>query len=71
MSSPSVDDFIMVSQIGKGTYAKVILVRSKADNKLYALKMLKKKWKNNDADYNYISEQFRSIRQVLALLTRI
>ena len=44
MSSPSVDDFIMVSQIGKGTYAKVILVRSKADNKLYALKMLKKKY---------------------------
>ena len=36
-----------------------------------SLKMLKKKWKNNDADYNYISEQFRSIRQVLALLTRI
>ncbi len=44
MSSPSVDDFIMLSQIGKGTYAKVILVRYKADNKLYALKMLKKKY---------------------------
>lgn len=29
-----------------------------------SLKMLKKKWKNNEADYNYISEQFRSIRQV-------
>jgi serine/threonine protein kinase len=44
MSSPSVDDFIMLSQIGKGTYAKVILVRYKSDNKLYALKMLKKKY---------------------------
>ena len=30
-----------------------------------SLKMLKKKWKNNEADYNYISEQFRSIRQVI------
>lgn len=30
-----------------------------------SLKMLKKKWKSNEADYNYISEQFRSIRQVI------
>lgn len=44
MNSPSVDDFFMLSQIGKGTYAKVILVRYKVDNKLYALKMLKKKY---------------------------
>ena len=39
-----VDDFIMLSQIGKGTYAKVLLVRHKADNKLYALKILKKRY---------------------------
>lgn len=44
MYSPSVDDFIMLTQIGKGTYAKVILVRHKTDNKLYALKMLKKRY---------------------------
>jgi len=29
-----------------------------------SLKMLKKKWKNKEADYNQINEQFRSIRQV-------
>lgn len=29
-----------------------------------SLKMLKKKWKNKEADYNYTNEQFRSIRQV-------
>ena len=29
-----------------------------------SLKMLKKKWKNKEADYNFINEQFRSIRQV-------
>jgi len=45
MNQPmSVDDFIMLSPIGKGTYAKVILVRHKKDNKLYALKMLKKRY---------------------------
>jgi hypothetical protein len=30
-----------------------------------SLKMLKKKWKNKEADYSNINEQFRSIRQVL------
>ena len=30
--------------IGKGTYAKVLLVRSKDDHHLYALKSLKKKF---------------------------
>jgi serine/threonine protein kinase len=44
MYTPKVDDFIMLSQIGKGTYAKVILVRHKLDNKLYAMKMLKKRY---------------------------
>jgi serine/threonine protein kinase len=39
-----IDDFIMLSQIGKGTYAKVLLVRNKNDNKLYALKVLKKRY---------------------------
>ncbi len=29
--------------------------------------MLKEKWKNKQADYNYISEQFRSIRQDMTI----
>ena len=40
----NIDDFVMLTQIGKGTYAKVILVRHKTDNKLYAMKMLKKRY---------------------------
>jgi hypothetical protein len=32
-----------------------------------SLKMLKDKWKNKQADYNYISEQFRSIRQDMTI----
>ena len=43
-NSVCIDDFIMISQIGKGTYAKVLLVRQKKDNKLYALKVLKKRY---------------------------
>jgi hypothetical protein len=32
-----------------------------------SLQMLKQKWKNKAADYNYISEQFRSIRQDMTI----
>lgn len=34
----------MLSVIGKGSYAKVMLVRKKETNKLYALKSMKKKY---------------------------
>ena len=44
MNKISVDDFHFNSVIGKGTYAKVCLVTRKKDEKLYALKMLKKKF---------------------------
>jgi len=36
------EDYSMIKIIGKGTYAKVILVRKNSDNKLYAIKVLKK-----------------------------
>lgn len=44
MSNLSVDDFTLVTQIGEGTYSKVFLVRYKNDGKLYALKMMQKKF---------------------------
>ena len=40
----SVKDFNLLAVIGKGTYAKVLLVRSKKDNQVYAMKVLKKKY---------------------------
>lgn len=43
-ASPSIKDFSPLSVIGKGTYAKVLLVRHLKDNQLYALKVLKKKY---------------------------
>lgn len=38
----SKDDFTMLSLIGKGAYGKVILVKKKDNNTLYAMKILKK-----------------------------
>lgn len=35
--------FLTLSVIGKGSYAEVLLVRNKKDNKLYAMKCIKKK----------------------------
>jgi len=35
-------DFEMISVIGKGSYGKVMLVKKKDTNKLYAMKALKK-----------------------------
>lgn len=43
-SNQSLKDFVTISVIGKGTYAKVLLVRHLKDNNLYALKVLKKKY---------------------------
>jgi hypothetical protein len=38
----NIDDFELVRVIGKGSFGKVTLVRKKADNKLYAMKVLAK-----------------------------
>lgn len=41
----SMDDFTMLSVIGKGSYAKVVLVKRRdGDGRLYAMKILKKKF---------------------------
>ena len=43
VSSP-LDDYAMLSVIGKGSYAKVLLVRKKTTGEVYALKSMKKKY---------------------------
>lgn len=43
-SEISIDDFSLINVIGKGTYAKVILVKEKKTSNIYAMKILKKKY---------------------------
>ena len=38
----TLNDFLMLSVIGKGSYAKVVLVKKKDTNEIMALKILKK-----------------------------
>ncbi|KAI8091200.1 kinase-like domain-containing protein, partial [Gilbertella persicaria] len=44
VTSITIDDFRLLKVLGKGCMGKVLLVRSKKDQKLYALKSIKKKW---------------------------
>ena len=44
MKGASLEDYKALSVIGRGTYAKVLLVRNKNDKQVYALKVLKKKY---------------------------
>lgn len=41
-TTATIDDFTLLSVLGKGSYAKVILVRKKDNQQVYALKVLKK-----------------------------
>lgn len=44
MKKHSIEDYKPLSVIGKGTYAKVLLVRNLLDKQVYAMKVLKKKY---------------------------
>ena len=44
MKKDGPDQYIPICVIGKGTYAKVVLVRNKNDQQVYAMKVLKKKY---------------------------
>lgn len=61
---PTVNDFSVLSVIGKGTYAKVYLVRHLKDNKLYALKVLKKKYIIEKNQENHIMTEKRILADI-------
>ena len=44
MKKAGIEDYKALSVIGKGTYAKVMLVRNLNDKQVYAMKVLKKKY---------------------------
>jgi len=39
----TIDNYLLLTVIGKGSYAKVILVKKKDTSEIFALKILKKK----------------------------
>jgi serum/glucocorticoid-regulated kinase 2 len=52
----TLDNFNMLSVIGKGSYAKVVLVKKKADEteRTYAMKILKKKYIEKRKQENHV-----------------
>lgn len=44
----TMDDFNILRVIGRGSYAKVILVEQKRTKRLYAMKVIKKELVNDD-----------------------
>jgi len=54
-------DFEMVRVIGRGSYAKVLLVEQKSSKRVYAMKVIKKELVNDDevlgrsCDYIFLS----------------
>lgn len=60
----SIDDFVIMKVVGKGSYGKVLLVKRNDDQKIYAMKVLKKKHmiKKNQV------EHIKTERKILELI---
>jgi serine/threonine protein kinase len=57
----NINNFTLLKVIGKGSYAKVALVRKKDNNKIYAMKILKK-------DYIRLKKQVSHIKTERSIL---
>jgi serine/threonine protein kinase len=60
----TVDDFTSLKLIGKGSYGKVFLVQKKDDQKIYAMKILKKKAMIKRNQVNHIKTE----RKIMELI---
>ena len=43
-TSVKLDDFLLLTVLGKGSYAKVVMVKKKDSGEIFAMKILKKKY---------------------------
>lgn len=60
----SIDDFTLITVLGKGSYAKVVLVKKKDNGKIFAMKVIKKK-DQNDKNTQKQQEHIITERNVL------
>jgi len=56
----------MLSLIGIGNYAKVVLVRKKSSGKLYAMKIMRKKKVDVDKDGKFLRSQALLEKEILS-----
>jgi serine/threonine protein kinase len=64
MLASSITDFELLSQIGRGTYAKVFLARLRQNQKLYAIKMLNKKHIIQRGQENHLMTEKQILTQI-------
>ncbi|XP_065842586.1 protein kinase C iota type-like [Oscarella lobularis] len=53
----SLDNFVILNVIGRGSYAKVILVELRKTRALYAMKVIKKELINDDEDIDWVQTE--------------
>uniref|UniRef100_A0A914XDQ6 Protein kinase C n=1 Tax=Plectus sambesii TaxID=2011161 RepID=A0A914XDQ6_9BILA len=53
----SLDDFNLLTVIGRGSYAKVLQVEHKATKQIYAMKIIKKEMFNDDEDIDWVQTE--------------
>uniref|UniRef100_H3B4M1 Protein kinase C n=1 Tax=Latimeria chalumnae TaxID=7897 RepID=H3B4M1_LATCH len=56
-SSLGLQDFDLIRVIGRGSYAKVLLVRLKKTERIYAMKIVKKELVNDDEDIDWVQTE--------------
>ncbi|XP_012495620.1 PREDICTED: protein kinase C iota type [Propithecus coquereli] len=56
-SSLGLQDFDLLRVIGRGSYAKVLLVRLKKTDRIYAMKVVKKELVNDDEDIDWVQTE--------------
>uniref|UniRef100_A0A8C1MS21 protein kinase C n=1 Tax=Cyprinus carpio TaxID=7962 RepID=A0A8C1MS21_CYPCA len=57
VSSLGLKDFDLLRVIGRGSYAKVLLVRLKKTERIYAMKVVKKELVNDDEDIDWVQTE--------------
>uniref|UniRef100_A0A672PQ66 protein kinase C n=1 Tax=Sinocyclocheilus grahami TaxID=75366 RepID=A0A672PQ66_SINGR len=57
VSSLGLKDFDLLRVIGRGSYAKVLLVRLKKTDRIYAMKVVKKELVNDDEDIDWVQTE--------------